>query len=73
MERYPILDLILRYGRPGAYVAALIAAALVVGFGWPGLGWISLALGLLAAGFVFLLVKSYVEIVTIITEMLVPR
>jgi hypothetical protein len=73
MERYPVLDLILRYGKIGSLAAAILAAALVAGLGWAALGWIAIVLALIVGAVVFILAKSYVEIVTIITEMLVPR
>ena len=69
MERFPALRLILRLGRAGAAVVALIVAALVVGWGWPTLGWLSVLTALFAFAFSYFLVKSYVEIVQIITEM----
>ncbi|HZQ59943.1 MAG TPA: hypothetical protein VFC24_01265 [Casimicrobiaceae bacterium] len=73
MERFPILDLILRYGTPASVVLGVIGAALVLLLAWTALAWIALPLALFAGGLVFVLGKSYVEIVTIVTEMLVPR
>jgi hypothetical protein len=73
MERYPVLDLILRYGKTASIGVGLLAAVVVAGLGWPALGWIAVGLAAIAGIVVFVLAKSYVEIVTIITEMLVPR
>lgn len=73
MERYPVLDFILRYGKLASIGVALLAALVVVGLGWQALGWIAVGLAMIAGVVVFVLAKSYVEIVTIITEMLVPR
>jgi hypothetical protein len=73
MERYPVLNFILRYGKTASIAAALLAALVVAGLAWPALGWIAIGLAVIAGLVVFVLAKSYVEIVTIITDMLVPR
>ena len=69
MERFPALRLILRFGRAGAAVVALVAAIVVVAWGWPSLGWLSLIAAPFVFTFGYFLAKSYVEIVQIITEM----
>jgi len=69
MERFPALRLILKLGRIGPAILALVAAGLFVGLLWSALGWIAAALAPVAVVFVYVLVKSYVEIVQIITEM----
>lgn len=73
MERYPVLDFILRYGKAASIGVALLAAFVVAGMGWQALGWVAVGLAVIAGVIVFVLAKSYVEIVTIITEMLVPH
>ena len=73
MERFPVLDLILRYGTAASVVLGVIGAALVLFLAWNALAWIAVPLAILIGGLVFVLGKSYVEIVTIVTEMLVPR
>lgn len=73
MERYPVLNFILRYGKVASVAAAILAAVAIAGLGWQVLGWLAIVLAIVAGAVVFVLAKSYVEIVTIITEMLVPR
>jgi hypothetical protein len=73
MQKYPVLALILRFGGVGAIALAVICGLLIVALGWAALGWFAIVLAILGAGLVFLIAKSYVEIVTIITEMLVPQ
>lgn len=73
MERYPVLALILRFGTIGAATLALVGGLLVTALAWTAFGWIAIPLALFIAALVFVIAKSYVEIVTIITEMLVPR
>jgi hypothetical protein len=73
LERFPALDFILRYGTVGSILIAL-AAAVAVSWGlWSSLAW-GAAIAAVAAGAIVLLVcKAFVELVTLITEMLVPR
>lgn len=73
MERFPALGLIVRYG---ALVAALLAvgcAALLSVLLWQIWGAGGVVVGIAAGGVVYLLAKSFVELVIILTEMLVPR
>jgi hypothetical protein len=73
MERFPLLSLTLRYGAAGSILAALLAVAIVAAAAWPALGPLAVVLGVLAGVVVYVLARSYVELVTIVTEMLVPR
>ncbi len=73
MERFPVLGLIVRYG-----LAASIAVAVLVGVGllallWPVWGPIALAPAVLAGGLGYIVCRSYVELVLLITDMLLPR
>lgn len=73
MNRFPALSLILKYGAPGSVLVAVAAAALVAALVGPALGWavaVVAALGIAAVVYIF--TKGFVEIVTILTEMLVP-
>lgn len=69
MERFPALRLILGYGRVFAALAAAGITGLVLLLVYPMLGLLSLAVLLVLFPFAYLLVKSYVEIVQIVTEM----
>ncbi|MCB1474697.1 MAG: hypothetical protein H6883_00035 [Rhodobiaceae bacterium] len=69
MDRFPALRLILRFGRAGAAIVALIVTALVVAISWSHMGWFSLVLIPFVLAFSYYMAKSYVEIVQIITEM----
>ena len=73
MERFPILDLILRFGAPAAWLLAIGGGALTFIGVWTLIGWLALAPAIIVAGLIFIVAKSYVELVTLITEMLVPR
>jgi len=69
MDRFPALRLILRYGRIGSGILALLITAAVSAYLWSWLG----AWALLPAPVVlvvsYYLLKSYVEIVQIVSEM----
>lgn len=69
MERFPALRLILRLGRIGALVVAVIASVAVTMAIWSSLGLFSLLIAPFVLAFTYFLAKSYVEIVQIITEM----
>jgi hypothetical protein len=73
MSQYPVVDLLVRHG---TLVSAVIGAAPVV-FGLlataTGSSWLFLAGGIAAGAIAFLLMKSYVEVVAIIADMLLPK
>jgi len=73
MHDYPILRLIVRYGGIGATVMSVVVFALVAWLGYAALGGLAIVLGALVAVVVYILAKSYAELVRIITEMLLPR
>lgn len=73
MERFPALSLLVKFGHAGAILAALAVLILVLTVGWPALGWVAVIVALLAGALVYIMAKSFVELVTIVTEMLVPR
>ena len=73
MENYPIIHLLTRHGQ---LLAACVAAALPLGAlllfatGW---GWAVLPIGIFAGAVAYVLARSYVELIHIITETLLPR
>lgn len=74
MERFPALALIVTYGAQASIGLSLAVAASLATWLVPLIGWIAGAgLALTAAALTLLLAKSFVELVTIVTEMLVPR
>jgi len=73
MEKYPMLDLIVRYGRPAAAAVGGLGFVLALWLALPALGWAALVPAALAGGLAFVVAKSYVELVVLITDMLLPR
>lgn len=69
MDRFPALRLILRYGRLAAAVLSLLVTVATVYLLWPPLGVFALLTMPFVLPFVYYLVKSYVELVQIVTEM----
>jgi hypothetical protein len=74
MDDYPMVRLLLRWGNTMANAAALavplFALALVVAQGW---SWLTLVGGLLLGGGVFVMARSYVEVIRIIADTLLPK
>lgn len=73
MDQYPTVSLILRHGNSIAIcLAALIpiAAVLMVLSGW---SWLVLPASLVLGGVAFGLLMSYVEIIRIIADTLLPK
>ena len=73
MPNYPIINFLVRRGHPFAIAVALLpvlAGIWIFAAGGPGL--IGLA-GLVAGPVLYVLMKSYVEMVAIIADMLLPK
>jgi hypothetical protein len=70
---YPMLHLLLRWGRPIAVVLACLAVAAALWAAWSSgnILWGLLGVGVAAVGYCLLL--SYVELVRLITDMLLPK
>jgi hypothetical protein len=68
-----MLHCIVRFGRVGAVALALLVGAAVALAGAPLLGWPAAAIAVAAAGLTYVLAKSYVELVTLIADMLIPK
>ena len=73
MDKYPVLAFIVRYGTPIAVALAVMVAALTLWIGFPLIGWASIVLASVAGGVLLLVALSYVELVRLITEMLLPQ
>jgi hypothetical protein len=74
MEQYPAVAFIVRHGKPLALVLSLlppIVIALVLHAA--GFAWICSALALALLPLTYLIARSYVELVAIIADMLLPK
>lgn len=73
MDQYPILALIVRFGQPAAILVAIMGALLGFMMLQSLPGWLAIVVALVGGGLLFVLAKSYVELIALVTEMLVPR
>jgi len=73
MPNYPVVNLLVSYGK---WFAAIVAALPVVAGIYlmlTGAGWIYLCAGAVAGAVLYVVFKSYVELVCIIADMLLPK
>ena len=73
MEQYPTLKLIVERGELLAIVVGvlpLVGALTLLGF---GMHWLVVVAGAVAAVVVYLLMRSYVELVRVMADMLIPK
>lgn len=73
MEQYPTVSLILRYGKVLAMGLAALIPLTALAMALNGWSWLVLPAGALLGGVAFGLLMSYVEIIRIIADTLLPR
>ena len=73
MENYPIINLLHRHGKILAAGLALCMPLGALALFLTGTSWLALPTGLVAGAVVYVLARSYVELIHIITETLMPR
>jgi hypothetical protein len=73
MENYSTVTFLVKHGN--CVAIALSALPIVISFGlvFAGYHWLFAAAGLAAAAIAYLFLKSYVEIVRIIADVLLPK
>lgn len=73
MDQYPTIKLIVERGNAlAAAIGALPFAGAIVLAAF-GVHWIVLGAGVVASAVVYLLMRSYVELVRVIADMLLPK
>lgn len=74
MDQYPTLKLIVERGNVLALVIALLpmfaAIAAIAGVAWH---WLALSAGVIGSLVVYVMLKSYVELVRVMADMLIPK
>ena len=73
MENYSTVMFLVKHGDYVAIALSACPAFIGLGLVLAGFHWIFLAGGLVATAVAYLFVKSYVEIVRIIADMLLPK
>ena len=72
-KAYPVVRLLVRYGNALAISVGAVLAIAGVWAALAGFGWAWAPAGVLAGAFGGLIMRSYVEVVRLITDMLLPR
>jgi hypothetical protein len=74
MDQYPTIKLIIERGNVLAIAIAVLplcaALAAIAGMPWH---WLAFVAGVVAAPVAYLLLKSYVELVRVMADMLIPK
>jgi hypothetical protein len=73
MEKFPFLSFVVKYGVMASAVVAVLAALFVLAIAWPFWAAASLAPALVLGVLVLVVARSFVELVVLITEMLLPH
>lgn len=73
LARFVVLSMVVRHGKAIGLVAGAAVAAIVVAFGWNFLSWYVVPIALILAVIVFVVVLGVVELVTLVTELLIPE
>jgi hypothetical protein len=73
MDQYPTLNLIVRHGESIAAAAGLLPLLGAIAAFVLGVHWIIVPAGAGAGAFLYLLMRSYVELVRVMADMLIPK
>lgn len=73
MPNYPVINFLLRHGHRFALAVALLPAITGLYLGFTGWGWPFAVGGAVTGVVLYVLAKSYVELVAIIADMLLPK
>ena len=73
MPNYPIINFLVRHGHPFAIAVALLPALAGIWNFLVGGPWLYGVGGIAAGAVLYVLMKSYVEMVAIIADMLLPK
>jgi fumarate reductase flavoprotein subunit len=72
LARFPVLHVAVHHGRVVAAASALLVSALTLLLGWNLLGWTSLLLAVVLGAVTLVVVLGLVELVTLVTQFLMP-
>lgn len=72
-QNYPVVQLLVRHGAMVAIAIGVVPVLFGLYWAVAGFGAVYAVGGLIAGAIAYLFVKSYVELVTIITDMLLPK
>ena len=73
MPKHPVIDFLLRHGHGFAIAVALLPVIVGICLAYAGWSWLVAIGGVLAGAILYVLAKSYVELVALIADMLLPK
>jgi hypothetical protein len=73
LDKYPVLSLVKRHGAAGSVGVTILVALLAGGGAWPLAGWLAIPIAILLGGLAYVLAKCFVELITLITDVLMPE
>ena len=73
MEKFPFLSLVVKHGVMASAAVAVLAALFVLTLTWPFWSAASLVPAVVLGALVLVVARSFVELVVLITEMLLPH
>lgn len=73
MPHYPVIQFLVRHGHRFAIAVGLLPAVAGVAAALAGGGWAYGAAGIVGSVVLYVIMKSYVELVAIIADMLLPK
>ena len=73
MDQYPTLKLIVEHGERLAIVVGILPLMGGLALFGVGVHWLAIVAGAVAAIVVYLLMRSYVELVRVMADMLIPK
>ena len=72
-KAYPVVRLLVKHGTALSIAVGAVLAIVGVWAALVGFGWVWAPVGVLTGAFAGLMMRSYVEVVRLITDMLLPR
>ena len=73
LARFPVLHALVRHGKKAAFLIVATETLLLAALGWEFFGWIGLLLAFMIAILTLVIIIGCVELVTLVTELLLPE
>jgi hypothetical protein len=73
LARFPVLHALVRHGKKAAFLIATTEALLLAALGWEFFGWIGLLFAIMITALTLVIIIGCVEMVTLVTELLLPE
>ena len=73
MENYPVLRAMIRYGQALSILSGAVAFACAASLLYPLWSYVALLPALVVGGVLYAVVKSYVELIRLVSETLAPE